>query len=62
MGETTMKKLLLACALAGAIATVAAPVLVLISDEAAAQSQRKSGIACPNGKYVNGKWQCNPSR
>jgi hypothetical protein len=54
-----MKKLLLAFAIVGAIATVAAPVLVLISDDASAQSRRKNSTACPNGGYVNGKYKCN---
>jgi hypothetical protein len=52
MGETTMKTLLLACALAGAIATVAAPVLVLFSDDASAQSRWTTK---PNSCWKNGK-------
>jgi hypothetical protein len=57
-----MKKLLLAFALAGVIVTGAVPVLVLTSDEAAAQSRRHNSTACPNGGYVNGKWKCNLGR
>jgi hypothetical protein len=47
-----MKKLLFVCAIAGAIATVAAPVLVLISDDAAAQSRWSTK---PNSCWKNGK-------
>jgi type II secretory pathway pseudopilin PulG len=48
-----MKRLMIALAVAGAIATAAGPVLVLISDDASAQSRTGGGVKA--WCYKNGK-------
>jgi hypothetical protein len=55
-----MKKLFSVLSLATFLASLALPIVLALTTDAAAQSKGRGGAnaGCPNGGYVNGKYRC----
>jgi hypothetical protein len=58
------EKFFSALSLAALLTSLALPVVIALSTDAAAQSRGRGGASagCPNGGYVNGKYKCNVNR